>query len=310
MNPTLTKIVGIFIAELKKLYFNKHKRATAISKFEEHLAKGTFPADLNFIINPYQLPGTIDHTTAAIFRSNEQALVQQFKISMLNQRKEILSTNLSKMQEQTENFYNSENLNQLLAKILPAEQIEDLEQHYELIIKETKLQFALFVNEFEKRKNVANTASNFQAMQVQDSTLDLQQVVEHLKQLQIKCNALEKRKNQNRTTEKSWRERGRQSGSASTRGTPNFYDDKLRGRSPSSRGRSKSPSRQKSMPTSFHQGRRSPSPHRTNNSNHQWKQLHSKSPKRKYSPSNRPINAQGNRGKGNPHNNRQGTPRR
>jgi hypothetical protein len=84
MNPTLTKIVGIFIVELKKLYFNKQKRATAIAKFEEHLAKGTFPADLNFSINPFQLPATIDNTTAATFRSNEQSLVQQFKITLLN----------------------------------------------------------------------------------------------------------------------------------------------------------------------------------------------------------------------------------
>lgn len=309
MNSTLTKIVDIFIVELKKLYFNRQKRATAIAKFEEHLVKGTFPADLNFNINPYQLPATIEPTEIATFRSNEAHMIRQFKLQMLNQRKEILSTNLTRMIEKSENFYDSENLNQILGKILPAEQIEGLAEHYEVIVKETKLQFALFVSEFERRKNVANLASHFQAMQVQESTTDLQKVLEELGQLKKKCDSLEKQKNKNRTTDRSWRERGQQFGDANARGRPHTYGNKNRGRSPSPRGRSKSPSRQRSTPTSFQQGRRSPSPHK-NNHNHQWKQSHSKSPKRKYSPSNRPIHAQGGRGRGNPHNNRQGTPRR
>lgn len=310
MNSTLTKIVDIFIVELKKLYFSKQKRATAISKFEEHLAKGTLPADLNFQIKPYQLPATIDHTTSTTFRSNEESLIRQFKITMLNQRKEILTADLGLLQEKTENFYNSENLVHILAKILPAEQIEGLEPHYEDIIKETKLQFALFVSEFEKRKTIANVTSNLQAMQVQDTATDLQKVLERLEQLQQKCNFLEKQKNKPRTTEKDWRERGQHSGGANARGVTKNYRGKDRGRSPSPRGRSKSPSRQMSTPSSFHQGKRSPSPYKPNNNNHQWKRSHSTSPKRKYSPSNRPIHAQGNRGRGNHHNNRRGTPRR
>ena len=47
------------MAELKKLYFNKQKRATVIAKYSEHIAKGTFPTELNFHIPPFQLPATI-----------------------------------------------------------------------------------------------------------------------------------------------------------------------------------------------------------------------------------------------------------
>ena len=98
------------------------------------------------------------------------------------------------MQEQTENFYNSENL----AKPPPCEDLttsDAAEQPDALKNSNTttnsllkKLNFnslSSSTKQFEKRKNVANIASNFQAMQVQDTTLDLQKVVERLEQLQL-----------------------------------------------------------------------------------------------------------------------------
>lgn len=185
MNTTLTKIVDIFIIELKKLYFNKQKRATVISKYSEHLAKGTFPTELNFHIPSFQLPATVDSAKITIFRSDEELLIRQFKITVLTRRRDVLIENFGELQGKSDNFFEQDNLTSILAKILPAEQIEGLLGHFEEIVKETKLQFALFASDFEKRKNLKNTASNAESMQVQEPANDMLKILEKLEQLQL-----------------------------------------------------------------------------------------------------------------------------
>jgi len=104
MNSTLTKIVDIFIIELKKLYFNKQKRATVISKYTEHLTKGTFPTELNFHIPSFQLPATVDSAKISIFRSDEEQLIRQFKITVLTRRRDVLTENFGELQGKSDNF--------------------------------------------------------------------------------------------------------------------------------------------------------------------------------------------------------------